>query len=70
MTNKPKRPRKPLQSLKITNRVKVSDNQQKLLTADENGSMGVFVRDGDEIKFVNDPNGRWRLINYPNEPTR
>lgn len=40
MTNKPKRPRKPLRPLKITNRVKVSDNQQKSLTAPKNTSDG------------------------------
>ncbi len=38
MTDKPKRPRKPLQPLKITNRVKVSGNQKKSLTAPKNTS--------------------------------
>lgn len=62
---KPKRPRKPAQPIKVAGNTKTRLSGESGSETIEMARIGSFERVGDKIAFVDDANGRWRVIEAP-----
>lgn len=62
---KPKRPRKPAQPIKVAGNTKTRLSGESGSQKPVDARIGSFERVGDKIAFVDDANGRWRLIDAP-----